>query len=65
MNLEGLIPILGGIFALLLAQGVIPKNPKDPDKMEAWRKKLGPLLKILGPLAILFGLLQLFSVLGK
>ena len=32
MNLEGLIPILGGIYMMLLANGVLPKNPKDPEK---------------------------------
>ena len=32
-NLQGLIPILGGIYGLLLAQGILPRNPKDPEKM--------------------------------
>lgn len=57
IHLEGLIPILGGIYAVLLVKGVIPKNQKNPEKMEAWRKKFGPILNILGLIVILFGIL--------
>lgn len=64
MNLEGLIPITGGIVILLFAKGTFPKNPKNPQKMEEWRKKFGPAIKILGPIVILFGILQLIGVLG-
>ena len=62
MNIEGLIPLAGGIYALLLAHGILPKNPKDPEKMEAWRKKYGRFIKALSPIVILFGLVQLFGI---
>ncbi|MFW9997904.1 MAG: hypothetical protein ACFFD4_38035 [Candidatus Odinarchaeota archaeon] len=62
-NFQGLIPVLGGIYGFLLANGTLPKKPKDPEKMELWRKKFGPMMKILCPLIIVFGLLQLIGVL--
>jgi len=64
MNLQGLIPIFGGIIMILVANEKFPKNPKDSEKMEAWRKKFGPAIKILGPLAVLFGVLELIEILG-
>ena len=63
MNLEGLIPIAGGIYMILLANGTFPKNPKNPKKLEEWRKKFGPAIKILAPIVILFGILQLTGIL--
>ncbi len=63
MNLEGLLPLLGGIYMWLLATGKLPKNPKDPAKMQQWRDKFAPLIKILAPLVIIFGILQFFKVL--
>ena len=63
MNIEGIIPIVGGVLIILVVQGVIPKNPRDPQKLAAWRKKFGPTIKILGPIVIVFGLLQLLGVL--
>jgi len=30
--LKGSILILGGIYGLLLARGVLPVNPKDPER---------------------------------
>ncbi len=63
LNFAALIPIFGGIYGFLLAQGVIPKNPKDPEKMELWRRKFGMMMKIICPLIVGFGLLQFFRVL--
>jgi len=62
-NLQGLIPILGGIYGYLLANGTLPRNPKKPEEMEIWRKKFGPMMKILGPVLVLFGILELVGVL--
>jgi hypothetical protein len=62
VNPEGLIPLLGGLYAFLLACGVV-RATKDPIKNEAWLRKWGPTLKWLAPLVILFGLLMLAGVL--
>ena len=62
MNLEGLIPIAAGTAIYLTGIGAIPRHPKDPAKMEAWRNKYGKLIKVLGPVVIFFGVLQLIGV---
>jgi hypothetical protein len=61
-NIQGLIPILGGIYGLLLAQGVLPRNPSDPERMALWRRKFGGMMRVAGPLVILFGIAQLFGL---
>ena len=63
-QLQGLIPILFGTYAWLLAYGIVPRNPKDPEKMALWHRKFGPMMKVLAPLIILFGILQLLGVFG-
>jgi hypothetical protein len=63
-NLEGLIPIFGGIYGLLMARGILPRNPKDPEKMVLWRRKFGKMLTYLCPFLIIFGSLQLLGLLG-
>lgn len=60
---NGLIPILGGIYGLLLAYRVVPWNPKHPEKLELWHRKFGKMMKILSPLLIIFGILELLGVL--
>jgi hypothetical protein len=62
INLEGSIPILAGIYGLLLAYRVVPQKPKDPEKMELWHRKFGKMMKIISPFLIVFGLLLLFRV---
>jgi len=64
MNFEGLIPILAGIFGLLFARGVFPRNPKDPERLALWRRKFGTMMTILCPLIILFGVALLFGLIG-
>jgi hypothetical protein len=59
LNWSGLIPIAGGVYGLLLAYRVIPKNPKDPEKLELWHKKFGKMMKIVCPLVILWGIIKL------
>jgi hypothetical protein len=61
MNLEGLIPLLGGVYCLLVAFRVV-RASKNPDSNELWLRKYGTLMKILGPIIILFGLAELFGV---
>jgi hypothetical protein len=62
INPEGLIPIIGGIFAYLLATGRY--NPsKDPIKWEEWKLRWGPKLKILAPVVIVFGVAQFLGFL--
>jgi hypothetical protein len=62
-NLEGLIPIFGGVYGLLMARGIIPRNPKDPERMAQWRRKFGSMMTIICPLLILFGVVELCGLL--
>jgi hypothetical protein len=62
-NLQGVIPLLGGIYGYLLANGTLPRKPKDPEKMALWRRKFGPMMKIIGPILVIFGILLLLGVL--
>ena len=60
---SGLIGIIAGIYGLLLAYRVVPRNPKDPEKMELWHRKFGKMMKIVSPCLIVFGILKLLGVL--
>ena len=63
IKFDGLIPIFGGIYGLLIAYRVVPSKPKDPEKMELWHRKFGTMMKLLCPFLIGFGLLELFRIL--
>ena len=63
MNLEGLIPLAGGVYGWLLVTGTLPKHPKNPEKMAAWRQRYGTIVKVICPLLVIFGALQLIGVL--
>ena len=58
----GLWPIVVGIYFLLVGCRVLQIN-KNPEANELWLRKFGRMAKILGPLIILGGLLQLFGIL--
>jgi hypothetical protein len=62
MNLGGLIPLLGGVYCVLVAFRVM-RVSKNREANEQWLQKYGTWLKILGPIVILFGLAELFGVL--
>ncbi len=61
MNLSGLIPLLGGVYCLLVAFRVV-RVSKNPEANELWLRKFGTLMMILGPIIILFELAELFGV---
>ena len=58
---DGGIPLFGGIYATLLAYGVIGKTPGESPRFDAWRERYGRSLKWLGPALILFGVVQIIS----
>jgi hypothetical protein len=57
-----LIPLLGGIYGYLLANGTLPRKPKEPEKMELWRRKFGKMMKIIAPILVIFGIIRLLGV---
>jgi hypothetical protein len=62
MRWHGLIPIIGGFYFLLLAYRFLPIKPKDPERHELWHRKFGKMMKILSPILILLGILELLGI---
>ena len=60
-NLSGLIPIAVGIYVLLAVFRIV-RVSKDPEANELWLQKFGPMMKVISPLLILFGLGQAFGL---
>jgi hypothetical protein len=56
---DGLVLVLAGIYALLLAAKVLPIKFGHPEFSEKWHKKYGWLLRIGGFMAILAGMSSL------
>ncbi len=56
--IELAIPLLGGLYATLLGFQVVGRSPSDDPKYRAWRQRWGRHLKWLGPLVMIFGVLQ-------
>jgi hypothetical protein len=58
-TLLALIAIVGGIAGSLLAYRVVPLTMFGSVDMEAWHDKFGKTFKILGPAAVIIGLVIL------
>jgi len=57
-----LLAIVGGAAGSLVAYGVIQLDKfVDPGEAQDWHDKYGKLVKILGPAAIIVGLILLLS----
>ncbi|HXA79944.1 MAG TPA: hypothetical protein VNV14_01640 [Opitutaceae bacterium] len=56
---NGLVPILAGIYAILLGGGILPIKFGNPEYSEKWQKKYGGIVKYLGLMAILAGMSSL------
>ena len=56
---DGGIPFLGGIYATLMGFRVIGKRPGESVKYDQWYERFGTTFKVLGPLLIAFGLIQM------
>ena len=52
------VTLFGGLYAYLLARGIVVGS-KNPEKMIAWRNKFGPMLRIVGPVLMVWGLIVL------
>jgi len=67
---SGFIPVVGGIYALLMVYRKIRVKEEHREKFELWHRKFGLLLKILSPIIIIYGCWELISknlphILGK
>ena len=63
-DFSGLIPIALGTYVLLAVFRVI-RLSKNQEANELWLRKFGRMMKILGPIIVLGGLLQAKSASGK
>lgn len=61
-DLKGLVLIIGGVYGMLLAQGVLPRKTNKPAEWALWRRKFGGFFMVAGPLLILLGIAQLFGM---
>jgi hypothetical protein len=52
----GLVPILAGIYAILLGGGILPIKFGNPEYSGKWQKRYGGIVKYLGLMAILAGM---------
>lgn len=58
IQLRGAVPVTLGLAMFVYAVGWLPRYPSDPEASEAWRTKWGPLLKNVGPMLAILGVLQ-------
>ena len=57
-NLEGLIPLAGGIYGLCAALGFVQIS-RNPESSRAWRERYGRTMCVLAPVVMAFGLARL------
>ena len=59
----GGVCVVGGIYGFLIANGTLPRNPRDPEAMALWRRKFGRMARILSPIVMVYGALRLVGFL--
>ena len=64
-TIDGIIPLVGGIYALLMGFGVIKTQHNSPEKKEKWERKgkiwfqfFGAFLTIWGIVKIILGIVN-------
>jgi hypothetical protein len=60
LDITGLIPIAVGIYVLLAVFRVI-RLSKNTETNELWLRKFGPMMKVICPLIIVLGLVELLG----
>ncbi len=56
--IEAVIPVFGGIYGYLVAIGKVEIS-KNPEKSKEWRQKWGKAFKLVTPILVLFGIINL------
>ena len=52
-----------GVYTWLLVQGTLPRNPRNPEELAAWRKQWGGTFRWLSPALILYGAVRYAGIL--
>ncbi len=60
-NIDALISILGGLYVYLAAKGHVMIS-KNPESNHRWVQKYGSIMKIIGPMVMVFGILNFFKI---
>ena len=62
---NGVVPCFLGVYLALLGFGYLPRKAKDSERVTKWRRKFGPMMKVLAPTLLVMGALQLYGGLTK
>ena len=62
-QLCGILSILGGIYGLLVAYHILPRNPSPVVRDRIWNPKACKIWKIIGPIIIIGGILFVAGIL--
>ncbi len=60
---SGLIGVVGGVYAFLVGAGRVPAS-RDPEAMDQYLEKYGKILKVLGVVVAVGGLVRLLAFVG-
>ena len=60
-QLLGILPILGGVCGLLFTYRVLPRKPKNAERVEHLHRQFDKLSRVLSPVLIIFGLWRLMG----
>ena len=63
-NLQGLIPICGGLYLLYVFKGPLPEDDKRRQQAQAGRDRFGPYIPIMVIGTLILGIGQLFGFFG-
>ena len=61
---DGAIPFLGGLYVTLLSFRIVGKKLGKDDRCDHWHERFGGVMKIVGPLLMIFGVFRTISSLG-
>ncbi|MEW4566737.1 hypothetical protein AB1L88_02605 [Tautonia sp. JC769] len=53
---EAAIPIVAGVYLTLVSYRVVGKEPGTDFRWDVWHQQYGAIVKVLGPLMVLFGI---------
>ena len=58
----GAVFIGTGLYTWLLVRGVLPRRPKKPEEIQAWREQWGDKFRWVSPALVIYGLLRFSGV---
>jgi multisubunit Na+/H+ antiporter MnhB subunit len=62
---SGLMIFACSLYVFLMAYGVVPKSPENPELMKKWRQRMGPLVKVLAVFLMIVGLMMATGLMDR